>query len=123
MVEQRTGRVDRIGSKTFRERELAGPGDACFLEVSAPFLAGTYDERMFEELRLRAQMFEVLTGGDVSADNVEGRDDVDTAEGMEEGVRLAALPARMVEELRVRLHIWEDAARASNLGVTPGAVA
>ncbi|MGZ3460753.1 MAG: hypothetical protein ACXU86_19875 [Archangium sp.] len=48
----------------------------CFLEVSVPFLAGTYDERMFEELRL------------------------------------AGLPARRVEELRVWLHAWEDTLRA-----------
>jgi hypothetical protein len=41
-----------------------------------PFLAGTYDERMYEELRLRAQTFEVLTDGEVSVDNAEGRDDV-----------------------------------------------
>ncbi len=123
VVEQRTGRVDRIGSKTFRERELAGPGEACFLEVSVPFLAGTYDERMFEELRLRAQMFEVLTGGEVSADNVEGRDDLEAAEGLEEGVRLAALPARMVEELRVRLHVWEDSVRTSTQGDARGEVA
>lgn len=108
VVEQRTGRVDRIGSKTFRERELAGPDDLCFLDVSVPFLAGTYDERMFEELRLRAQMFEVLTGGEVSADNVEGRDDVEEAEGDAGGSRLVVLPSGMVEDLRVRLHVWED---------------
>jgi hypothetical protein len=108
VVEQRTGRVDRIGSKTFRERQLARPGTDIFLGVSVPFLAGTYDERMFEELRLRAQMFEVLTGGDVSADNVEGRDDMDEAEGNEDGVRLVSLPARIIDDLRVRLHVWED---------------
>jgi hypothetical protein len=32
------------------------------LEVRVPFLDGTYDERVFEELRMRAQTFEVLTG-------------------------------------------------------------
>jgi hypothetical protein len=112
--------VDRIGSKTLRERVLAGPGESCFLEVSVPFLAGTYDERMFEELRLRAQMFEVLTGGEVSADhlerqehNAEDRDDVDAAEGAEEGIRLVALPAPMVEDLRIRLHVWEDTPSAA----------
>lgn len=112
VVEQRTSRVDRIDSKTFRECELSGPGEACFLEVSVPFLAGTYDERMFEESRLCSQMFEVLTDGEVSADDAEGGNDVDASEGVEDGIRLAALPSCMVEELRVRLHVWEDSATA-----------
>jgi hypothetical protein len=57
-------------------------------------------------------MFEVLTGGDVSADNVEGRDDLEDAEGNEDSVRLASLPARMIDDLRVRLHVWEDPGEA-----------
>jgi superfamily II DNA/RNA helicase len=61
VLEQRTGRVDRIGSKIFREREAANDGQGPSLEVGIPFLAGTYDERMFEELRMRAQTFEVLS--------------------------------------------------------------
>jgi hypothetical protein len=40
VLEQRTGRIDRIGSKTFRERALA-EGGSTFLEVGVPFLAGT----------------------------------------------------------------------------------
>lgn len=117
VLEQRTGRVDRIGSKTFRERELSRGQGETFLEVGVPFLAGTYDERIYEELRLRAQMFEVLTGGDVAADNAEGQDDdLEQAEGHEQGVRLVALPAAMVEDLRVRLEVWRDEGE-------PGAVA
>ncbi len=108
VVEQRTGRIDRIGSKTFRERELSRGVSESHLEVSVPFLAGTYDERMYEELRIRAQMFEVLTGGEVSSDNLEGRDDVGDAEGEENGVRLPSLPSKMVDDLRVRLHVWAD---------------
>jgi hypothetical protein len=61
------------------------------LEVSGPFLADTSDERMFEEFRLRAQMLEVLTGGESSADNAEGRDDVGDSAGRVDGIRLAAL--------------------------------
>src|SRR5690606_19254299 len=58
-LEQRTGRIDRIGSRTQRLRQLTPRGlDSAFLEVDTPYLAGTYDERMFEELRLRAQTFE-----------------------------------------------------------------
>ena len=108
VLEQRTGRIDRIGSETFRERALPGGADNTFLEVGVPFLAGTYDERMYEELRLRAQIFEVLTGGEVAADNPEGQDDFVEAEGKEQGYRLVALPSGMVEDLRVKLQLWTD---------------
>jgi hypothetical protein len=109
VLEQRTGRVDRIGSKAQRDRLRASDAPmAPFLEVGVPFLAGTYDERMFEELRTRAQIFEVLTGGDVSAGNVEGRDDADNAEGDESiGLSVPVLPNAMVEDLRVKLHVWD----------------
>lgn len=109
VLEQRTGRVDRIGSKTFRDRTHA-PKDAPtpFLEIGVPFLAGTYDERMFEELRIRAQIFEVLTGGEVSADNLEGDDTEASAEGGEAGLSLPVLPDQMVDDLRVKLHVWAD---------------
>jgi hypothetical protein len=110
VLEQRTGRVDRIGSKTFRERALPG-GESTFLEVGVPFLAGTYDERMYEELRLRAQTFEVLTGGDIGVENAEGHDDSPDAEGKETGLKFAHLPARMMADLRVKLHVWESSTR------------
>jgi len=110
VLEQRTGRVDRIGSKTFRERQATGKDGHAFLEVGVPFLAGTYDERMFEEIRVRAQTFEVLTGGDVAADNLEGRDDDPDVEGTEESLAYAMLPPEMIADLRVRLHVWEPPA-------------
>lgn len=106
LVEQRTGRVDRIGSKTFRERERAQSGTKPWLEVGIPFLAGTYDERMFDELRMRAQTFEVLTGGDLAATNPD--DDQQDAEGQEATLTLHPLPPEMVEDLRTRLHVWSD---------------
>jgi hypothetical protein len=105
VIEQRTGRVDRIGSKTFREREMDGDGGRALLEVGVPFLAGTYDERMYEELRLRSQVFEVLTGGEVSADNLEGRDDVEDAEGQDTGLRVCVLPDEVIGDLRVKLNV------------------
>ncbi len=106
VLEQRTGRIDRIGSKTFRDRTLSENHGNTFLEVGVPFLAGTYDERMYEELRLRAQIFEVLTGGEVAADNLEGLDDVEQAEGKEGDLRLVPLPTAMTDDLRVHLHVW-----------------
>ncbi len=107
VLEQRTGRVDRIGSKTFRERELATNSAMPHLEIGVPYLAGTYDERMYEELRLRAQTFEVLTGGDLAADaDVEGSDEISDAEGKESGLHFIPLPSEMLESMRVNLHVW-----------------
>jgi len=110
VMEQRTGRADRIGSKTFRERDLENEAERKpFLEIGVPFLAGTYDERMFEELRLRAQMFEVLTGGDLAVErNVEGHDESPDAEGEAAGLSYAILPEEMVADLRVSLSVWSE---------------
>ncbi len=115
VLEQRTGRVDRIGSKTFREREAAGDGEGPMLEVGVPFLAGTYDERMFEELRMRSQTFEVLTGGDATSDSgseesddASGVDDHEASEGREQRIHLKSLPPRMLRDLRAKLHVWTD---------------
>lgn len=113
VLEQRTGRVDRIGSKTFREREAALNGDGPPLEVGVPFLAGTYDERMFEELRMRAQTFEVLTGGDVAIDDVSGADDQSSAEGKEQGLHLRSLPPELLQDLRAHLHVWTEGPRTA----------
>ncbi|MCA9092739.1 MAG: hypothetical protein KDA68_04595, partial [Planctomycetaceae bacterium] len=108
VMEQRTGRTDRIGSKTFRERSHAPSASESFLDIGVPYLAGTYDERMYEELRLRAQTFEVLTGGDLTADEAEGRDDKTNAEGEEVGLQFIPLPDSMVEAMRVSLHVWSE---------------
>jgi Helicase conserved C-terminal domain len=108
VLEQRTGRADRIGSKTFRERDVAiAMNKKVFLEIGVPFLAGTYDERMYEELRLRAQTFEVLTGGEFAADHADGQDDTPQAQGEELGVAVLPLPPKMIEHLRVKLQVWD----------------
>jgi len=111
-IEQRTGRVDRIGSKTFREREAFHGNHRVFLEIGVPFLAGTYDERMYEELRLRAQIFEVLTGGDFVSENVEGHDQPERIQNDERDPdsldRFLPLPTEMVDQLRVKLHAWTE---------------
>lgn len=112
VVEQRTGRVDRIGSKTFRERSVELGGGDAHLSVGVPFLAGTYDERMYEELRLRAQTFEVLTGGDLTPDELEGAEDGENPEGEPRDDGYPTLPDEMIDDLRVRLHVWDDVAAA-----------
>ncbi len=110
VLEQRTGRADRIGSKTFRERDHGHSQDGTgpFLEIGVPFLAGTYDERQYEELRLRSQTFEVLTGGDLSAEQPDLRDDRDDPAGKAMGLRLMSLPDDIVRELRVDLAVWRE---------------
>jgi hypothetical protein len=122
-IEQRTGRVDRIGSKTQRERKLALQDSVAEsalpgLEVALPYLAATYDERMFDRLYTRAQAFDLLTGGDPSVDSEEKLDY--EIEGVEEpgGVsQFVALPDSMRRELRVDLSArWEP--RASCLAAT-----
>jgi hypothetical protein len=121
-IEQRTGRVDRIGSKVERERLNAGAGDAPTLEIGVPYLAATYDERMFEELYKRAQLFEVTMGGDMRVDGRIDEDQIgqqrsirtklgigteDEDLGKEEGLaEVVPLPDDMVESLRVDLAIW-----------------
>jgi hypothetical protein len=106
VLEQRTGRADRIGSKTFRERDAAADPKTVVLEIGVPFIAGTYDERMYEELRLRAQTFEVLTGGDFAADHADGHDDMSRPQGEELGQSVLLLPPKMISDLRVKLHVW-----------------
>ncbi|MBN9519357.1 hypothetical protein J0H58_12680 [bacterium] len=122
-IEQRTGRVDRIGSKVERERIGTEDGEGPTLEIAVPYLAATYDERMFEELYRRAQLFEVTLGGEI---RVEGRidpehvaaehrsrevrgigtDDEDIGDESEE-TGAVDLPVDMIERLRVDLSVWK----------------
>ncbi len=111
-IEQRTGRTDRIGSKAARERKIAGqlaeellPG----LDIAMPYLAGTYDERMFERLRTRAQVFDILTGGDPTADQESGTFWLDPdSEGADDGASFVLLPRQMLDDLRVNLAVRLD---------------
>lgn len=126
-IEQRTGRVDRIGSKVERERAAATDGASPSLDIAVPYLAGTYDERMFNELHRRAQLFEVTMGGDFK---VEGRmseseaqadarrrrqagiDVEDEDLGSDEsGSGSVDMPPSMVEALRVDLAVYRPQTR------------
>lgn len=62
---------------------------------------------MYEELRLRAQTFEVLTGGDLVVDS-EGSDTCAEAGDQEAGLRFVPLPDAMIEAMRVQLHVWRE---------------
>lgn len=122
-IEQRTGRIDRIGSKVERERAGALAGAQPSLDVAVPYLAATYDERMFEELHKRAEFFEVTMGGDLRVDgrfsdqerlrNARSRkklgigtDEEDVGEETE--TKTIDLPPGMVERLRIDLSVWSS---------------
>jgi MoxR-like ATPase len=56
VVDQRTGRVDRIGSKAQRDRLP--------VVVYLPYLARTADERQYRVMRDRQRWFEALMGAE-----------------------------------------------------------
>ena len=105
-LEQRTGRVDRIGSKTERLRGN-GNGD-CFLDVAVPYIAGTYDEHRFRVVQGRAHVFEVTMGGKYAVDGhkilphaMEGENISD--DGGEQGAAWAPIPEAIAADLRLNL--------------------
>ena len=112
-IEQRTGRADRIGSKTERDRRLAQRGGLKpaedvmpGLDIGLPYLAATYDERMYDVLRTRAQVFEILTGGDPTADrDSDAPWTMSDDEGTASDVSFVPLPQEMLNELRVDLSV------------------
>ena len=59
-LEQRTGRLDRIGA--LAERESAN------ILVFEPYLAGTHDEKMFRVVKDRAGWFDVVMGQAANTD-------------------------------------------------------
>jgi hypothetical protein len=60
VIEQRTGRIDRIHSRTARLREL---GESVRLNVDHPFIAGTVDEQILLRSFERASWYDALLGG------------------------------------------------------------
>ena len=123
-IEQRTGRVDRIGSKVERERLHGDVTNPPNLEIAVPYLAATYDERMFEELYHRAQLFEVTMGGDMRVDGRIDKKQVETERRQRERLGIGTededlglepdthngaveLPEDMIERLRVNLAVWK----------------
>ena len=105
-------------------------GQGPTLEIAVPYLAATYDERMFEELYRRSQLFEVTLGGEM---RVEGRidpehvlsehrrreklgignDDEDIGDETDE-VGVVDLPRDMIGQLRIDLSVWKPAPTAQN---------
>jgi superfamily II DNA/RNA helicase len=92
-IEQRTGRVDRIGAKA----EVAGKPINVFL----PFVAETQDERMFRVVRDRESWFQVVMGSEQAAARLS------SAEESEKIASRLPLPKRALKELRLRLGLPE----------------
>jgi hypothetical protein len=81
VLEQRTGRIDRVGSKSERVGEP--------VRVFEPFLAGTQDERLYRVVKDRERWFNVVMGGRQSLSQWE-------AENISERV---PLPDDLIEQL------------------------
>lgn len=54
ILEQRTGRLDRIGAYAERENQN--------IKIYEPYLAGTHDEKMYRVVKDRAQWFDIVMG-------------------------------------------------------------
>lgn len=61
VLEQRTGRLDRIGALAEREGKN--------IAVYEPYLAGTHDEKMFRVVKDRAQWFDIVMGRSTGDDD------------------------------------------------------
>jgi hypothetical protein len=83
------------------------------LDIAMPSLAGNHDERVFEQLRTGAQVFDILTGGDPTADHEStGLWLEPDSEGQDRGVIFVPLPRRMLDALRVNLAVRDDGSHA-----------
>lgn len=115
-LEQRTGRVDRIGSKTERLRAGRTGEAAVTLDVVVPYIAGTYDEHRFRVVQGRAHLFEVTMGGEYSVDGHRPLVDAMQAEETEDdpgeaGRAWVPVPERIARDLRLDLESGPSGAR------------
>lgn len=85
-LEQKNGRVDRVGSKSERLSEK--------IDISMPFIKHTQDEKAYRVVMARKSWFDTIMG-----ENYEAKWDVDKID--EESHR--PLPERIQEELRMEL--------------------
>jgi hypothetical protein len=88
-VEQRIGRVDRLGSLTSRLR-AADP--AITLDVFYPAIRSTIDERLYRTVKMREKWLEFLLGAQPQFEGFTFSDEIPRA-----------LPSRLASELAIRL--------------------
>ncbi|MFO0792589.1 MAG: DEAD/DEAH box helicase [Candidatus Brocadiaceae bacterium] len=105
-LEQKIGRIDRIGSKNSREREAAqgNSQELPFIEIYRPFIKGTRDERMHRVLQNREKWFNFLlgTGERLSADENGDEANPDQTEKEE---KMFLLPEDVVRLLTMNLGV------------------
>ena len=88
-LEQRTGRVDRIGSKALRMNKP--------IEIYEPFIAGMYDEKMYRVVKDRERWFNVVMG-----------EHIDTSEwATNKTAARLPLPERLQQSLMFDLAVFE----------------
>ena len=85
-LEQRSGRVDRIGCKAER--------DCRSIHIYLPYVAATQDEKMYRVVRDRERWFQVIMGEKYS---------VDEASTDRQAQRIL-LPTQVARELTMKLH-------------------
>jgi ERCC4-related helicase len=89
-LEQRTGRLDRLGSKAER--------DGTMIMVYEPYMAGTQDEKMFRVVKDRDRWFSVLMGGQQ-----------DTSEWSTDKIaERVPVPSAILDELTINLTVSRD---------------
>src|SRR5690606_10187994 len=112
-LEQRTGRVDRIGSKAER---LAGiDEEAGVLDVVVPYVANTYDEYRFRRVHARAHLFEVTMGANYAVEtagrsgNTSQDSPVVDDQNVDDSIdAVVPLPNVIARALRMRLEAERD---------------
>lgn len=87
-IEQRIGRVDRIGAKA----ERVGKS----IEVALPYVAGTQDEKMYRVVMDRERWFQVVMGEKFATDELS----------IQKQVERVPLPEVVTKELTMRLETW-----------------
>jgi len=85
-LEQRSGRVDRIGCKAERVKQS--------IHLFMPYVAATQDEKMFRVVRDRERWFQIIMGE---------KYDLDEASTDRQAARIP-LPRKLQQELAMRLH-------------------
>jgi len=95
-LEQRTGRIDRIGSLASRLQARQGAdADGAAIEVGLPYVAGTYDETIFRRVLARRREFRCLLGSRPEWESETP--DVEESSAMSEAI-VEALQARLGPE-------------------------
>ena len=89
-IEQRTGRIDRIGAKA----ERVGKS----IEVSLPYVGGTQDEKMFRVVIDRERWFQIVMGDKFSMDELS----------TERASQRVPLPDALCRELAMRLEVFDE---------------